>query len=102
VGRTSSLLVAMQRALAAFGLGAALLFGVHGERAMEHAGDIQQLGAIDFAEVEEMTKKLGEAEERWDAALEWLSDTGTKLVKKAGDELKKAGNQVVGAIKKAR
>jgi len=56
----------MQRTLAAFGLGAALLFGVHGERAMEHAGDIQQLGAIDFADVEQKTKKLGEAEDARD------------------------------------
>ena len=30
---------------------------------MEHAGDIQQLGVIDFADVEQKTNKHGETEE---------------------------------------
>ena len=64
----------MQRTLAAFGLSAALLFGVHGERAMEHAGKIQQLGAIDFADVEQKTKKLFETEDVHDLDRDFAKD----------------------------
>jgi len=97
VGRTSSLLVAMQRALAAFGLGAALLFGVRGERAMEHAGDIQQLGDIDFADVEKLREQWGDF---FDGVVDSVKKFGKGLIGQVEKEAKKKANEVMNDVKK--